>query len=975
MTAPVKAPTRMAGYVSEDYYGQVYDEYFADTPADLLWPTSIPVFASMRRDPTVEAVSQGYGLQVRRATWQLDGAGCRPEVVQLVSDDLGLQVAGQNKLGAARTRGVSFAEYLRVALATMLPFGHFGAELGADASSGRARLTVLAERPPQTITQIHADPKTGEFLGISQNASRRDGKPQIRADHMVWHCRDRIGANWAGVSLYRSMWMPWVIKREMIRVAATSHRRWGAGVPVMEAIPGTTVTPEQMREAQALASAARAGEQAGAAVPPNFQMKILGLSGAVPDTNAFLAWLDRQISRAALMPHIELGQGSSGGARALGEAFIDSWTLALEALGSQVADEATRQIAARLVAWNFGPDEPVPSISVSGIGSRREVTAESLNVLLASGALAADPALETCVRREYRLPEREAPAVAPSTPTLGEQQGVPAPANSQAGVQQPGNAPADGLVAAAVAAAANRDWGALDTLAEQLEAAEQDPAPYDGEPAAHWAEVSDDTGPDWRAEAAMARGADIAAAYGSIAAKADSVVLRGFDIAVADAQIVGGQAPTLEAFRQQVGAKPAVNLPLDLDNRVVSTASRVGRHAAILGEPITSCPYAGADAEQTALRRVWIATYLHIRPPSGGGQVKASQLVLAAVGHPGSCEHATLGSVCECPCAGVRHSYVSVGGILSLAGSGAKKKAPAAGPDPAAPAPASNKREPAPAPEPATAAEPVGTATPEPEQRATPAAPQQEPPAPEPEPARPDATEPAARFVADLVDASLPNFIGVTDEQEAAAERGRQQIGAVLNGTYAGLNVEVTRVENSGGPNWDDDGFVARIRITDADGNPVGNADRVIYRDEDGNLAAYHELLELRPEVQGRGFASAFNRRLEEWYRAEGVQRIELTANIDVGGLAWARHGYDFADRDSAERIMARVVERLDGVTDPAIRSQAQALLARADNASFGDAGYPTPYEVSQLGHTDGAATWFGRDLMLGSVWEGVRWL
>lgn len=156
-----------------------------------------------------------------------------------------------------------------------------------------------------------------------------------------------------------------------------------------------------------MAAAARAGEQAGAATPPGFVMKILGLSGAVPDTLAFIEWLDRQVSRASLMPHIELGQGTTGGSRALGTTFVDSWMLALETLATQTAMEATRQIAARIVEWNRGPDEAVPQVVVSGIGSKREVTAESLASLLDAGALSSDPALEAWVRREYRLPERE----------------------------------------------------------------------------------------------------------------------------------------------------------------------------------------------------------------------------------------------------------------------------------------------------------------------------------------------------------------------------------------------------------------------------------------------------------------------------------------------------------------------------------------------------------------------------------------
>ncbi len=165
-----------------------------------------------------------------------------------------------------------------------------------------------------------------------------------------------------------------------------------------------------------MASAARAGDEAGAASPPGFRLRIAGIEGALPDTLAFLEYLDRSMSRAALMGHIELGMGSSSGSRALGTALVDSWNLALESIAEGVADTATRQVAARIVAWNWGDSEPVPRVVVSGIGSRREVTAESLKLLLDSKALSADPGLEAWIRREWRLPERgDEPAVAPTT--------------------------------------------------------------------------------------------------------------------------------------------------------------------------------------------------------------------------------------------------------------------------------------------------------------------------------------------------------------------------------------------------------------------------------------------------------------------------------------------------------------------------------------------------------------------------------
>jgi hypothetical protein len=418
-TSTIRPPIRIKGRVSEYDYEVMLDEIFADTPSELVWPLNIQTYAAMRRDSAVNAIQQGYTLQLRRAQWQLDGRDVAPPTTRMVADDMGLPILGEDQHGAARTRGVSWSEHLRVALAQSLTFGHSGFALAADLSTGQARLSVLAERPPWTISQIHVDPVTGAFLGVTQANFQRSGAPEIPARDMAWYCLDREGANWAGVSMYRSAWLPWLIKREMIRVNATSNRRWGAGVPVMEAQPGTTPTDAQMQAASNMASAARAGEQAGAASPPGFQLKILGLSGAVPDTLGFLEWLGREISRSCLMQHLELGQGDSAGSRALGQAFIDSWMLALETIGESTADTATRHVAARVVEWNAGLDAPVPRVTVAGIGSRREVTAESLQLLLASGGLTADPALEAWIRREYRLPERQGMAQ-PATSVKGD---------------------------------------------------------------------------------------------------------------------------------------------------------------------------------------------------------------------------------------------------------------------------------------------------------------------------------------------------------------------------------------------------------------------------------------------------------------------------------------------------------------------------------------------------------------------------
>ncbi|MFD6565378.1 DUF935 family protein [Micromonospora profundi] len=398
-------PTRLHGSVSDGTYDAWLGEALEQVPA-LVYPLSVETYASMRRDPQLAAILAGYTLQIRRASWSVDPAGCRPEVAQLVADDLGLPVAGDDKPRAARVRGVSWSEHLRSALAC-LTYGHAGFEILAEMRGGRARLSMLAERPAHTITAIYADERSGAFQGVTQDIPGRLDVPQIKADRMVWYCHEREGNSWQGTSLLRPAYGPWLLKRELQRVLATSSRRFGMGVPTVKALPGTSPTEGQMTAALGLATSARVGDQGGAAVPPGFTFELVGMTGSTPDTLGFIRYLDQQMSRMSLMNYLDLGTSESG-SRALAESFVDVLMMAIQTVGESIADTITRQAAARIVGWNFGDDEPVPAVTVSGIGDRREITAEALDLLLRSGALSADPALEAHIRREWRLPERQA---------------------------------------------------------------------------------------------------------------------------------------------------------------------------------------------------------------------------------------------------------------------------------------------------------------------------------------------------------------------------------------------------------------------------------------------------------------------------------------------------------------------------------------------------------------------------------------
>lgn len=391
----------------------IYADLLEHVPA-LHWPTSVRTYSEMRTDPKLTSVLAAYTLPLRRAAWAVDPAGCRPEVVQLVADGLGLPVLGVDvSTGGARRRGVRWKQHVRMALLSLV-FGHMPFEIEVDATGPRTTLVGLHERLPITITDIRTN-SDGSLKGITQDSGvvvNRD----IDASRLAWYVHEREGSAWQGRSLLRAAYAPWLIKHEMQRVHATSNRRFGMGVPGFEPQPGVTLTPTQLAEAQRLASSVRVGEKGGYAAPTGMQFVLKGLTGSVPDTLAFLRWLDQQMSGMALTGVLDLGD-TANGSRALGDTFLELLLLSQQSVAEEVADVTTADVAVRLVDWNWGEDEPVPNVVVGDVGASHQVTAESLNALLTSGALSSDPELEAYVRRTWKLPERDPdapPAVPPS---------------------------------------------------------------------------------------------------------------------------------------------------------------------------------------------------------------------------------------------------------------------------------------------------------------------------------------------------------------------------------------------------------------------------------------------------------------------------------------------------------------------------------------------------------------------------------
>ncbi len=445
-------PTTMRGYVDDsavltlDGYTSGVDYLLEHIPA-LVHPESVRIFAQMRHDPMITGILQAYSGPINRAPWSLDPAGCRDEVVLQVADDLGLPIKGWSdepneaepdlKVQAptgARRRGFTWSKHLRLA-GNYRTFGHFffeqnWAERSAVGGGTRWALDMVQERMPQTIAGLKLN-NNGTLNAVAQGSIvGRDTILLTTADHrLVHYVRDREGSNYFGQSMIRPCYAPWLIKTQVARVWPTSNRRNGMGIWQVTAPAGAT--PQQVSEAQRIASTTRASENAGVGLPPGFVAELKGMSGTLPNHAELAAWCDQQMARATMTLLLTMA-GAEKGNRSLGETVMDLLIMAQQADAEFIASEATDQLVIPLVDANWGEDEPAPQICVGQVGADMETTAQDIYWLTAYAGLKPDAPARAWIRQQRGMPPED-----PNDPVFA----VPADPNAPTPAMSTGDAP------------------------------------------------------------------------------------------------------------------------------------------------------------------------------------------------------------------------------------------------------------------------------------------------------------------------------------------------------------------------------------------------------------------------------------------------------------------------------------------------------------------------------------------------------
>lgn len=406
------------GYVLEATQVSPWSAFTPDTEdnLDLVFPESVPVYRRMSRDETqVGSVLKAVKLPIRRTKWSLDCEGVDSKVAAFVSENLDLPISGEPSRRRIRSNlnRFSWSEHLENALTSLTyGFAAFEQVYEYDQATGLFRLRKLGFRPQATIRRINAA-RDGGLVSIEQRFSSSGDAASLDVDRLVVYVNEKEGGNWTGISLLRPSYKYWLLKDRLLRVQAVTVERNGTGIPVYKSSPvpeGIAYDQQKARmhlEAEIsagedIARNLRSGETAGASIPAGADLKLLGVTGSLPDADTAIRYYDEQMAKSALAHFLTLG--TQTGSWALGTTFADFFTMSLQTVAQQIADIATAHIVEDLVDVNFGTEIPAPRIVFDEIGSQSPPTAAALQSLVQTGIIRADQRLEEFMRDRYGLP-------------------------------------------------------------------------------------------------------------------------------------------------------------------------------------------------------------------------------------------------------------------------------------------------------------------------------------------------------------------------------------------------------------------------------------------------------------------------------------------------------------------------------------------------------------------------------------------
>lgn len=305
---------------------------------------------------------------------------------------------------------ITWAEFIGQVL-SMLPFGHSIFEkiygLHEDKEYGQhIQIVRFAQRQADSIATWNVNKDSGILESIEQNTnelSSFDGIT-IPAKKLLVFTVGKEGANYPGISILRPSYKPWFQKNIYEKMLGIGIERYAVKTPV-----GMLPESYSLDDKKAFETALEnyiTHEKNYILLPNGFKVEFPDSEFDAEKIDKVNESLDRSIAKSVLVQFIELGQGTSGGAYALGADQSDFFLSAIQFFGDYICEIINRNFIREYVDYNFEV-ENYPYITCVGINKKAgKELAESLDKLVGARLITPDKKLESHVRETYDLPEQ-----------------------------------------------------------------------------------------------------------------------------------------------------------------------------------------------------------------------------------------------------------------------------------------------------------------------------------------------------------------------------------------------------------------------------------------------------------------------------------------------------------------------------------------------------------------------------------------
>lgn len=381
---------------TENYAGYINEEYLSDL-SGTRWADLVD---KMRRsDPNVRLCLNAVKLPLKSSNWTLQ-----------TKDNS--QMAEMQKKLLTKALFVDTGKSWKKLISEVLTAFEYGyslfeithcAKFDDEEMGPYNTLKSIGFRSQRTIERWNVD-SDGRLISVTQISNGDEGRiAEMDARFLLHFSFEQEGNNYEGISALRPMYGNWLRKNQFLKLLASALEKYAIPTPILE-VPSGMENSEEISNAEAALQAYTSNQK-------NYIMKPVGWSLTVEkvtvDTEKIretINFENQEMVNSILASFLMLGQGENSGNRALGGTLKDFFAQSIIFMGDIISEQFQNKVMEPLVKMNFGNVPLLVDLKCDNLAEKADKAfAETVGVLLNSGAVKNDRPLEEFLREKFKL--------------------------------------------------------------------------------------------------------------------------------------------------------------------------------------------------------------------------------------------------------------------------------------------------------------------------------------------------------------------------------------------------------------------------------------------------------------------------------------------------------------------------------------------------------------------------------------------